>query len=228
MNTVTYPKDLENSESLIIQLSAFKMAPIDVITYSGKKQFSNKDYKGEPCGVIVMALPSATLTESFSSSWNIDNIFEKVNSTAVAQAAQMFTSAMLPPVYKATYSSTSPRSYNFTFSFLPKNREETEDVVKIIKMLKQWTAPGTLLGSNDSFNSSTMGSIIPYVLEIKFRNGAEKLQELIKPLLCIIENISVSYFDNGQITAYYDGMPKSTSVSLSVKEVTVPTRDDFN
>ena len=72
-----------------------------------------------------------------------------------------------------------------------------------------------------------MISIIPQSISATSQVFTSTLTERLCKPYCVISSISVNYFDNGQITAYHDGMPKSTSLSLSLKEITVPMRDDF-
>ncbi len=232
MEALSYPMSIEKEKSICVTFVAHSMATKDILEYSGKRVFggSGKDKVENTSnlsaqGSITLALPSSTLTESFSSNWNIGNMASGINDTAIAQGTQIVAGAVVPPIYKAIYTDSTPRTYSFTFSFLPQNQQETTTAVKIIKTFKQWAASGNFTSGEGG--EGYMDKIIPYVLNVTFTEGAQKLQELIMPNYCIIENITVNYFDNGQITAYHDGMPKSTSLTLSLKEITVPMRDDF-
>ena len=226
-----YPLTLQDQpDALCVHFTAMKMTPAAIVAYSSSRPFntsksrvdntSNMDVQGSIC----IALPSSTLTESFSSNWSVNNLTQAINDSTLGQGAQMLSGTMVPPVYKATYSSTEPREYSFSFSFLPKNAKETDECVKIIKTFKAWAAAGSLVSQS---NESLMENVLPYVISMRFTQGAQKLDELIRPNYCVISSISVNYFDNGQITAYSDGMPKSTGLSLSLKEITVPLRGDF-
>ena len=232
MEALSYPMSIEKDKSICVTFVAHSMATKDILEYSGKRAFggSGKDKVENTSnlsaqGSITLALPSSTLTESFSSNWNIGNMASGINDSSVMQGAQIVAGAIVPPVYKAIYTDSTPRTYSFTFSFLPQNQQETNTAVKIIKTFKQWAASGDFSG--EGAGEGFMDKIIPYVLSVNFTEGAQKLQELIVPNYCIIENITVNYFDNGQITAYHDGMPISTSLTLSLKEITVPMREDF-
>ena len=233
MEALSYPMSIEKDKSICVTFVAHSMATKDILEYSGKRAFfgSGKDKVENTSnlsaqGSITLALPSSTLTESFSSNWNIGNMASGINDSSVMQGAQIVAGAIVPPVYKAIYTDSTPRTYSFTFSFLPQNQQETTTAVKIIKTFKQWASSGNFT-SSEGGGEGYMDKIIPYVLSVNFTEGAQKLQELIVPNYCIIENITVNYFDNGQITAYHDGMPKSTSLTLSLKEITVPMREDF-
>ena len=233
MEALSYPMSIEKDKSICVTFVAHSMATKDILEYSGKRVFggSGKDKVENTSnlsaqGSITLALPSSTLTESFSSNWNIGNMASGINDSSVMQGAQIVAGAIVPPVYKAIYTDSTPRTYSFTFSFLPQNQQETTTAVKIIKTFKQWASSGNFT-SGEGGGEGYMDKIIPYVLSVNFTEGAQKLQELIVPNYCIIENITVNYFDNGQITAYHDGMPKSTSLTLSLKEITVPMREEF-
>ena len=233
MEALSYPMSIEKDKSICVTFVAHSMATKDILEYSGKRAFggSGKDKVENTSnlsaqGSITLALPSSTLTESFSSNWNIGNMASGINDSSVMQGAQIVAGAIVPPVYKAIYTDSTPRTYSFTFSFLPQNQQETTTAVKIIKTFKQWASSGNFT-SSEGGGEGYMDKIIPYVLSVNFTEGAQKLQELIVPNYCIIENITVNYFDNGQITAYHDGMPKSTSLTLALKEITVPMREDF-
>ena len=233
MEALSYPMSIEKDKSICVTFVAHSMATKDILEYSGKRAFggSGKDKVENTSnlsaqGSITLALPSSTLTESFSSNWNIGNMASGINDSSVMQGAQIVAGAIVPPVYKAIYTDSTPRTYSFTFSFLPQNQQETNTAVKIIKTFKQWASSGNFT-SSEGGGEGYIDKIIPFVLSVNFTEGAQKLQELIVPNYCIIENITVNYFDNGQITAYHDGMPKSTSLTLSLKEITVPMREDF-
>ena len=233
MEALSYPMSIEKDKSICVTFVAHLMSIKYILEYSGKRAFggSGKDKVENTSnlsaqGSITLALPSSTLTESFSSNWNIGNMASGINDSSVMQGAQIVAGAIVPPVYKAIYTDSTPRTYSFTFSFLPQNQQETTTAVKIIKTFKQWASSGNFT-SSEGGGEGYMDKIIPYVLSVNFTEGAQKLQELIVPNYCIIENITVNYFDNGQITAYHDGMPKSTSLTLSLKEITVPMREDF-
>ena len=219
MEALSYPMSIEKDKSICVTFVAHSMATKDILEYSGKRAFggSGKDKVENTSnlsaqGSITLALPSSTLTESFSSNWNIGNMASGINDSSVMQGAQIVAGAIVPPVYKAIYTDSTPRTYSFTFSFLPQNQQETTTAVKIIKTFKQWASSGNFT-SSEGGGEGYMDKIIPYVLSVNFTEGAQKLQELIVPNYCIIENITVNYFDNGQITAYHDGMPKSTSMT---------------
>ena len=47
---------------------------------------------------------------------------------------------------------------------------------------------------------------------------------MLKLFPCVIESVSVQYFDNGQVITFKDGMPKSIQLTLQTKEIIFHTR----
>lgn len=244
MAVLKYPMDEESQYDLFVTFIAMKMSPIEIASYSAGlydaggsegeldgviKQ--SKELNIEDPTVISLALPSSSLSESFSHSWNVSNATDSALSAVsslsgvvgkalnIAKGAGSVLGVIAPPVYSATYSSSETRSFQFSFSFIPQNQSESENMLKIIQKFKYWSSP--------KLSFIELHDIIPYVIKIQFIQGAKKLNDIIKPKLCVITNVTPTYFDNGQITAYKDGVPKSTSLSLSFKEVSLPTREDF-
>lgn len=244
MSVLKYPIDEENEYDMYVTFIAFKMSPIEIAAYSagmydaGGQEGSldgvvnqAKELNMEDPTIISLALPSSSLSESFDHSWSVDNATDKAlgavsslsgalgKALSLAKGIGAPLGVIAPPVYTATYSASSTRSYNFRFSFIPQNKNESDAMVNIIQKFKYWSSP--------KMTFVQLWDIIPFVVKLQFIQGAKKLNDIIKPKLCIINNVTSTYFDNGQITAYKDGIPKSTSLSISLKEVSLPTREDF-
>lgn len=209
---------------------------LDLVLDAGA--FFNFQIPGDSKTLIQMALPSSSINDSFSHNWSSDKSnFEQsmknfLNSKASAKdasgktkfisnaASGALTAAgkIAPTIILTTYNSSDTRKFTWNFQMIPQSREEAIVCQNIIHTFKLWSSPG----------SFEMGlSIYPYAVipKITTYDGADcPLGNMLKLFPCVIEDVSVSYFDNGQIITYKDGMPKSILLSIQTKELIFHTR----
>lgn len=60
---------------------------------------------------------------------------------------------MLNPGYFQNYSSSSMRTFNFSYTFIPRNKEEAGYICKIVKAFKQYSSPQKGLSWNEAINN---------------------------------------------------------------------------
>lgn len=190
--------------------------------------------------LIQLALPSSSINDSFSSSWDFQTLdlaeqalergADKLGSSskgallgATAKAGVKLAGKIAPPILLTQYQSTESRKFTWNFQMIPQSKAEAIVCQNIIFQFKRWSSPGHL-GLQDFLN------IEPFILIPKITTadgGSCPLAEMLKLFPCVIEDFSVSYFDNGQIVTYKDGMPKSIQISLTTREMLIHTRQSL-
>lgn len=209
---------------------------LDLVLDAGA--FFNFQIPGDVKTIIQMALPSSSINDSFSHGWSSqssnpeqsikDFLNGKANADGASGKTKFISNAasgaltaagkILPTIMLTTYNSTETRKFTWNFQMIPQSREEAIVCQNIIHNFKLWSSPG-------SFQLDL--NISPYAVipKITTYDGADcPLGNMLKLFPCIIEDVSVSYFDNGQIITYKDGMPKSILLSIQTKELIFHTR----
>lgn len=120
------------------------------------------------------------------------------------------------PNIELLYQGPSLRSFVFEFNFVPRSKAEAQDVSKIIKEFKMWSAPkadGNYLA-------------VPDVWYIRYGNTATaKYMNQFKA--CAMTSFEAQ--DNAASDGHYtfvDGVPVSTAIRMSFSEVDIITRED--
>lgn len=156
---------------------------------------------------------------------NIGGIGAQILTGAAAQAlgvsGNQMTSLSMGKIFnpntELTYNGPAMRTFPMTFNFIPKSKEEAEDVLKIIREFKQYSAP----------NKVEQGMFeVPHVWQVQYySNGRTDVMNLFKPAaltsVTVQANPSAPYHQT-----FEDGMPIETGLGLSFKEVELITRVD--
>ena len=125
----------------------------------------------------------------------------------------------LNPNFELFFKGVQPRTFSFDFKLAPKNAEEAREIVKIVRMFKYYSAPGTLPGA-EGLRYWTY----PQLFEIEYWNSA--VTHKIKP--CGLTQVSVNYSGDGTNHTHYDGYPLQTDLTLTFTESELLTKDSFS
>jgi hypothetical protein len=148
--------------------------------------------------------------------------------------AQLFTAAtgvVNNPMLEMIYSAPSMRSFQFEFTFYPRDEREALEVQRIIERFRFHQAPELAEG--------TKGFLVaPSEFDIKFYYAGSQNPN-IPPIAdsCVLTQMDVNYTPNG-FTAYEvpgedkpslgrTGMPVAITMQLQFKETTFLTKADF-
>lgn len=121
------------------------------------------------------------------------------------------------PNVELIYQGPQLRSFNFDYTFLPKNETEAQTVNRIIKHFKIWSSPEEDGGMYK----------IPPVWVVQYMSGGTRNINMNQFRRAALVGISVQ--DNTEETMHksYDaGVPVSTSIQLNFHEVDVITKTD--
>ena len=152
-------------------------------------------------------------------------------SQGTAQLAfQKITGSVRNPMLELIYQSPSFRTFQFDFSFYPRDEGEALEVQKIIERLRFHQAPELLQGAEGFL-------VPPSEFDIKFYYGGSQNPNIPPIATCVLTTIDVNYAPNG-FSAYEvpgetapalgrTGMPVAINLTLQFKETTYLTKDDF-
>jgi hypothetical protein len=185
-------------------------------------------FNGDPLVSISLPIPNE-LNDTTQHNWNLDTGLSKsfADSTGLTSlqdgvlakvaASQGMNKPLVNPGYFQNYTGSEPRSFTFTYNFIPNNQEEAERLVEIITLLKKYSSP-----------TQTAGLLLtaPNVFGLTF--GNPKLQKLTNIRPCVISNIDVNYSGAGFLETTMDGMPKYLILSINFSEIKAITSDDWS
>jgi hypothetical protein len=143
---------------------------------------------------------------------------------------QKLTGAVRNPMLELIYQSPSFRTFQFDFSFYPRDENEALEVQKIIERLRFHQAPELLKDAGGFL-------VPPSEFDIKFYYGGSQNPNIPPIATCVLTTIDVNYAPNG-FSAYEvpgevapalgrTGMPVAINITLQFKETTYLTKDDF-
>jgi len=152
---------------------------------------------------------------------------EVLNSAAAGAVADYMgvRRPMINPGQFQYYQGSSLRSFKFSFTFIPENQKETQQVIEIIRFFKKCASPSLPFSDSKEIKEEKglwetltgQGIMLsPCTWEIFVCNPT--INKLMSFHKCACTNVSVTYGDSEKVSMYYDGMPKQVSLSLDFAE----------
>ena len=149
--------------------------------------------------------------------------------------AQIFGYA-LNPVIEVLYSGPRLRSFNFDFTFAPRNQQEADAVWSIIYEFRRHAAPeifakGLLLVPPSEFEITFLRKTPPsaQTTEIGGRGyaGGSFVENTNMPRIstCVLRNVQVDYASAGSFVTFDDGMPIQIRMRLEMQETQQLTKE---
>ena len=133
------------------------------------------------------------------------------------------TGAIINPNIELLFNSPQLREFSFDFTLAPREQEEAEEVIKIIRFFKQGMAP--IRDDSRLFLKS------PHTFQVEFLKrvgGSSQSNPFIgKKKECALTNVSVDYTPNGTYSTYDDGVMTAYKMSLTFKELEAVYNDDY-
>jgi hypothetical protein len=159
---------------------------------------------------------------------NVLGLGTNQNTARVAGAAIL--GAVRNPMLEMIYSSPNFRTFQFDFSFYPRDEKEALEVQRIIERFRFHQAP--------EFRKETQGFLIPpSEFDIRFYYGGGQNPNIPKIATCVLTSVDINYAPNG-FSAYEipgesqpslgrTGMPVAIQMNLQFTEKTYLTKADF-
>ena len=214
----------------------------DTLQYTYTQSYDSLAIGSEKGGTILGAGRSAL------DSFDKEGFFPAVGSTAKAIGGRLIqnaarsalgqtgdllftaaTGAVQNPMLEMIYKSPNFRTFQFDFTFYPRDEKEAYEVQRIIERIRFHQAPE--LASAQNF------LIPPSEFDIKFYYGGAENPNIPQIATCVLTTIDVNYAPNG-FSAYEvpnenfpaigrTGMPVAIQMNLQFQEVTYLTKRDF-
>jgi hypothetical protein len=192
-----------------------------------------RDQNISDTGVVNALAPALAIMDGFKSG-SLNGATEGLKQAAAQLAASIGESRLgipkdvslaamgyaVNPQIDVIYTAPALRTFTFEFTFAPRSRKETTEVLSIIRALKFYSAPEIPTVSGFGY---TM--IPPGDFDIEF-----SISTIGKISTCVLRNIDIDYSPNG-FAAYADpvnpadGMPVQIRMRLEFQEIEFITKD---
>lgn len=157
-------------------------------------------------------------------------VAEALGSAQTGKAVLASTGRVQNPMLEMIYKSPNFRSFQFDFTFYPRDEMEALEVQRILERLRFHQAPEILAGAGGFL-------VPPSEFDIKFYYAGRENPNIPQIATCVLTTLDINYAPNGW-TAYETpgennpslgrtGMPVSIQATLQFQEVTYLTKKDF-
>jgi hypothetical protein len=159
----------------------------------------------------------------------VKSMVDKFGGATGQVAFTAITGAVSNPLLEMIYKSPNFRTFQFDFTFYPRDEREALEVQQIIEKFRFHQAPEIASAANFL--------IPPSEFDIKFYYGGGENPNIPSIATCVLENIDVNYTPNG-FSAYEvpgenlpslgrTGMPVAIQMTMQFKETTYLTKSNF-
>ena len=147
------------------------------------------------------------------------------NSTDILGYLKNYASAKtrlaINPMAENLYQSPVARQWQFTFNYIPTNKNDYDTFIQLIEKIKQHSYP-TLTADELLYNFP--GTCDFHMAINNERNSVLSYNK--KP--CFISDVQISYLNGtGTYTHFWDGSPTSIVLTITLIETQLLTREDF-
>lgn len=130
------------------------------------------------------------------------------------------------PQVEVLFETIDNRSFEFNFSFHPRNEKEAKNVIEIIRMFRFHAAPEIAKNSGGRYFVPPSEFDIEYRFKPSDTDNDILNESLHKFATCVLEAIDVNYVgQSGQFLTFKDGIPANIEMRLRFKEVEIIHKD---
>lgn len=136
--------------------------------------------------------------------------------------------AVMNPNMELLFSNPNLRNFSLNFKFVPRSQAESEEVIKIIRVLKEYSA--VQRGVLDLFLKAPHVFQIRYAIRRFNKDGKIDIVEhpaINKMKLCALQTVSVDYIPDGTYATRSDGGMTAYQMSLQFGELEPIYADDY-
>lgn len=153
----------------------------------------------------------------------------------IMNAAQLNSRKAINPAQETLYQSPVPRQFQFQFTYAPTSKEEADNFIQIVDVLKQHSYP-TVDAEAVLFNfpgTVEFYFVINSMIDEDGNIDEERPENKVLPRSyhpCFIKSVQVDYITegNGFYTHFYDGNPTAMNLTLELVETKLLTREDLD
>lgn len=119
------------------------------------------------------------------------------------------------------------KTFSFTWDLFPSNKNDSEQLKKIINFIKRQSLPETKGLADATGNSGIDRTFLAYpsIVEINLLGVNES--HFMRFKRAMISNITVDYGSGGIISIMKGGVPSSVTLTISFQELNIHTADDY-
>ena len=129
------------------------------------------------------------------------------------------------PYMEVLFDKMELRTFSYNFTFAPKNKQETEDVQKIIALFRFHMAP-ELKGAKNRFLTLPSEFDIHYMYQDQAGQASEN-DFYNKIATCVCTGCDVNYTPDG-VKSFEGGAPTKITMTVSVQETELLTKERVN
>lgn len=245
-----FPKQLQDSTG--IQLNGFGRDPLvekamdelsDVMASSGS--LGNVPAALQGMGAdLARALGSAAsggaggAISSFASTLSNYGIQDVVGATRyllqkaspmlgeMGQSLNLAAGQVLNPRETLAFEGVNLRTHDFTWELYPNNVADSDQIKKIVNIMKRSVLPSTVdfsLGGFANFERAFLK--YPHVCKVYLIGVDADAFPKFKP--CLVSNLSVDYGAGGAVSMMKGGRPAGVTLSVSLQELSIETAQDY-
>ena len=145
------------------------------------------------------------------------NAISGTNQTANSIASRL-SGTILNPNLELLFKGPQLRNFPFTYLFLPREKAEADQVIGIIRTLKENMTPR--IQSNFFLKS-------PNVFSVEYLKGGTPHPYLNRIKLCALRSCNVEYAPLGTYATFSDGMPHAVRMTLQFTELDPVYSEDY-
>jgi hypothetical protein len=134
------------------------------------------------------------------------------------RAGSAISGVAINPFLTVTFKNPQFKNHSFSWKLIPRNKEESDEIRKIIQAIKYHMSPGLLTRSGVFFT-------YPEMVIIKLHPNDDYTYKF-KP--CVIKSFDVNYAPAGAPSFYwYNGAPTAVEIKMSLQEIEYFTKLDY-
>ena len=130
------------------------------------------------------------------------------------------------PFIEVAFDSMGVRSFEYTFDFRPRSKDETDEVDAIIKLFRFHMVP-ELKGSNHRYMTIPSTFDIHYMYQTS-RHDARENDFYNKIATCVLEDCRVNYTPGEDVMSFESGAPTHITMTLKFMETEMLTKEKVN
>ena len=185
------------------------MTPVQIAAAGAVKKFLGSEGAQSALGSITQSYEEAK-AEAPMVQEGLESFFTE-QLTGATDVLARTTGAVMNPNMELLFKGPSLRSFSFSWKMSPRDRKESIEIAKIIRLFKQSMAPQKT--SKDLFLKA------PSIYELVYRSGTNKNRFLPKMKTCALVDCAVNYTPDGSFMAYDNDSMVAYEMSLSFQEM---------
>ena len=214
---IVLPVPTNLAQNYSISWESTDLGPLSGLLETGSKTQTVGDVGNESSKILSVALGRAAV----GAGANLANeaykrVFgnEGINARGVVEALSRMA---VNPRKEQLFRTVNFRTFQFSWTLVPRNANESEVIKNIIKMFKFHSHPELAL-SNSFF-------VYPSEFDIKLYFDGKENDWVGKMSTCVLTDVGVSYTPNNDWVTYGDGAPDGVKLDLKFVELELLTKE---